>query len=83
MKKDKIKKSLRKVVDVGEVIELRIISIGKKKDGSSGDGVGKIEGMIIFVPETEIDRIYEVQIVNVKEKYAFGRVLREIRMEEQ
>lgn len=60
-------------VKIDQVVKVFISSIGSK-----GDGVGKIEGMAIIVPGSEVNKTYAVKIVNVKEKFAFGEVLMEV-----
>ena len=53
--KQKTEKS-SKVVRKGEILEIAIFSKGRKKDGSEGDGVVKMEGLIKFVPHSEVGR---------------------------
>ncbi len=43
---------------------------------TEGNGVGRLEGMAIFVPETAIGDIIEVKIVKVLKNYAYGIVNR-------
>ena len=49
------------------IIELEIISLT-----SEGSGVGKYEGMAVFVPKTAVGDILEVKIVKVLKSYAYG-----------
>ena len=50
-----------------DIIELEIISLT-----SEGSGVGKYEGMAVFVPKTAVGDILEVKIVKVLKSYAYG-----------
>lgn len=50
-----------------EIINLKITDIS-----SDGNGVGKHEGMAVFVPETCIEDIIEAKIVKVLKSYAYG-----------
>ena len=56
-------------VQQGEVIEVKIISIGKQ-----GDGIGKFEGFVIIVPKTKVGDIVEVEITKVLQRVAFAEV---------
>ena len=57
-------------VKEGEIVEVEIINIGK-----AGDGVGKIDGFIIFVPETEKGDMVEVKITKVMDRMAFAELI--------
>lgn len=50
-----------------DVVELEITGIT-----SEGNGVGRVEGMAIFVPQTAIGDKLLVKIVSVKKSYAYG-----------
>jgi predicted RNA-binding protein with TRAM domain len=43
--------------------------------GSQGDGVAKINGFIVFVPETKVGQTVKVKVVRVMNKSAFARVV--------
>ncbi len=43
--------------------------------GSQGDGVAKIDGFIVFVPETKVGQTVKVKVVRVMNKSAFARVV--------
>lgn len=60
-------------VKEGDEVELEIISIGSK-----GDGMGKVNGFCIFVPQTNKGRAYQVKITKVLERFGFGEALQEI-----
>ncbi len=60
-----------KPVKVGETVSLQIV--GKGKDG---DGIGKVNGYVIFVKgDTEVDKTYDVKILTVGRKFATGEVV--------
>lgn len=54
-------------VKKGQKIKVTITSIGRK-----GDGVTKYNNYIIMIPQTEINKEYEITITDVYPKYAFG-----------
>lgn len=43
--------------------------------GSKGDGIARIEGFVIFVPETEIGETVKIEVETVGSKFAFGKVI--------
>jgi 23S rRNA (uracil-5-)-methyltransferase RumA len=47
--------------------------------GSDGQGVGKIDGFTIFVPEALPEEEIEVKITKVKKSFAFGRMMKIIK----
>ncbi len=61
MERNKLKKN--------EIIDLEITDIT-----SDGNGVGKYDGMAVFVPETAVGDILKVKIVKVLKNYCFGIV---------
>ena len=52
----------------GDVVEVEIEDVG-----SEGDGIAKIDGFTIFVPDTEAGDAVEVRITDVKPRFAFGK----------
>ena len=52
-----------------EIVDLEITDIT-----SDGNGVGKYEGMAVFVPETAVGDVLKVKIVKVLKNYCFGIV---------
>lgn len=64
---------MQQAVMEGETHEVLIQSVGAK-----GDGVTKIEGLVVFVPEAKRDHTYKVKITKVKEKFAFGEIIEEV-----
>lgn len=54
-------------VKVNEELELDIVAVGK-----SGDGIGKKDGFVIFVPNTAEGDHVKVKITKVSKKVAFA-----------
>jgi predicted RNA-binding protein with TRAM domain len=61
----------KKPVEEGQTYTVTISDIG-----SQGDGVGKIEGFVIIVPETKIGETVQVRINRVSKKVAFGSIVK-------
>lgn len=59
-------------VKVGEEIDLKIESVGEK-----GDGIAKVKGFIVFVPNTKQGEERKVKITRVLNKCAFGEAVGE------
>ena len=59
----------------GEEYTVTVEKIGQKKDGSTGDGIAKIDNFIIFVANSEVDKEYKVRITRVLSRYAFAEVV--------
>ena len=57
-------------VDEGDKVVVTIEDMGSK-----GDGITRINGFVIFVPETEIGETVEIEIENVGSKFAFAKVI--------
>ncbi len=60
-----------KSINKNDIVELEITSIT-----SEGSGVGRINDMVVFVPNTAANDIVEVKIVKVLKNYAFGKLER-------
>ncbi|MEM3369625.1 MAG: TRAM domain-containing protein [Candidatus Micrarchaeia archaeon] len=56
-----------KPVKEGDEIDLTIEAVGEK-----GDGIGKIQGFVIFVPGTSAGETCKVRITQVRGKSAVG-----------
>lgn len=54
-------------VTVGETYDVTIEGIAQK-----GDGIAKVEGFIIFVPETKVGDKVTIKVEKVLRKFAFG-----------
>ena len=57
-------------VKVGERYKVKIESLGK-----GGYGIAKIQGFVIFVPNTQVGDEVEIVINSVKRKFAFASVI--------
>ena len=60
----------KKPVEEGKEFTGTIIDIG-----SQGDGIAKVDGFIIFVPETKVGETVKVQVTRVMNKSAFAKKL--------
>jgi len=54
----------------GGVYDVTITDIGER-----GDGIGKIEGLVIIIPDATPGETVRVRITRVERKVAFGRRL--------
>ncbi len=54
----------------GERYSVRIEALGK-----DGDGIARIKGFVIFVPNTNVGDEVQIEIKNVKGRFAFGEVV--------
>jgi 23S rRNA (uridine2552-2'-O)-methyltransferase len=61
------KKRLTAPVRKGETHEVEIVDVG-----GEGDGIAKIEGFTVFVPDAEEGETVTVEITDVKPRFAFG-----------
>lgn len=57
-------------VKVGDELDLKIEAVGEK-----GDGIAKVRGFVIFVPNTQKDQECRVRITKVLRKVGFGESL--------
>lgn len=64
------KKKMQLPVKVGEKIKLKIESLAH-----GGEGVGRYEGLTIFIPDTAPGDQAEVKITELKKSYARGKVM--------
>jgi predicted RNA-binding protein with TRAM domain len=60
----------KKPVEEGKEYTITIIDIG-----SQGDGIAKVDGFIIFVPETKVGQTVKVQVTRVMNRSAFAKKL--------
>ncbi|HID43511.1 MAG TPA: TRAM domain-containing protein [Archaeoglobaceae archaeon] len=60
----------RPPVEVGDVINVKIEALG-----SSGDGIAKVSGFVVFVPGTKINDEVTVRVNRVLRKYAFAEIV--------
>ena len=57
-------------VEAGESYEVTIEDIAKK-----GDGIARIEGFVIFVPDTSVGDEVTINVTKVTQKFAFAEVV--------
>jgi len=62
--------SPRAPVREGEEVDVLIESVGEK-----GDGIAKIKGFVIFVPNTKANESVRIRIKKVLDKVGFGEVV--------
>ena len=67
----------RAPVTVGQEIDVIIDDIG-----SMGDGVARVQGFLVFVPETKVGERLKVKIVKVGRKFAVAEKIESKREEE-
>jgi predicted RNA-binding protein with TRAM domain len=60
----------RKPVEEGKEYTVTITDIG-----SQGDGVAKVDGFIVFVPEARVGKTYKVKVTKVMSKAAFAKIV--------
>ena len=65
-------------VKVGDEIDLKIEAVGEK-----GDGIAKVKGFVIFVPNTKEGQEVKVRITKVFRKVGFGEVIGEGSVKEE
>ena len=58
----------RRPVTEGQIYDVTITDIGER-----ADGIGKIEGLVIIVPDATPGETIKVRITRVERKVAFGR----------
>jgi predicted RNA-binding protein with TRAM domain len=51
----------------GEEYEVKIEDVGKE-----GDGITRVEGFVVFVPDTKVGDEVKVRITSVRRRFAFA-----------
>ena len=59
-------------VEAGESYDVTIEDIAKE-----GDGIARVEGFVIFVPQTKVGDDVTIKITKVMRKFAFGEKVEE------
>jgi len=54
-------------VSAGDELEVKIESVGAK-----GDGIAKVEGYAIFVPETQVDDVVKIKVTKTLPNFGFA-----------
>ncbi len=60
-------------VKEGDIVEAKCEGTGEK-----GDGICKVNGFVIIVPGTEIDKTYKIKINAVRGRVSFGEIVPEV-----
>ncbi|MBU1112182.1 MAG: TRAM domain-containing protein [archaeon] len=64
-------------IKAGEVHEVKILSVGEK-----GDGITKVNGFVVFVPDTKKGDFVKIKITKVMTKFGFAEVLEKLEKKE-
>jgi predicted RNA-binding protein with TRAM domain len=59
-----------KPVEEGKTYTVKVEDLGSK-----GDGIARVEGFVVFVPETEVGETVRVEVNSVGRKFAFAEVV--------
>lgn len=59
-------------VKVGDIVDVTIEAVGEK-----GDGIAKIKGFVIFVPNAKEGETVKIKITKVLRKVGFGEIVTE------
>lgn len=59
-------------IKVGEELDVKIEAVGEK-----GDGIAKVKGFVIFIPNTKAGEEVKIRITKVSKKVGFGEVIGE------
>ncbi|MBD3203805.1 TRAM domain-containing protein [Candidatus Woesearchaeota archaeon] len=65
-------------INVGDEIDVKIEAIGEK-----GDGIAKVEGFVLIVPNTSKGDQVRVKVTKVLRRVGFGEVIGESEAEEE
>jgi len=57
-------------VEVGKEYDVKI-----EDKGRTGDGIARIEGFVIFIPDVEVGQEVKVKINTTRRKFGFGEVV--------
>ncbi|MCP8304605.1 MAG: TRAM domain-containing protein [archaeon] len=63
---------------MGKEYDVSITEISRR-----GDGVAKIEGFIVFVPETKVGQKARIKIVQMGNRHANGQIVEAVEKEEE
>jgi predicted RNA-binding protein with TRAM domain len=59
-------------INVGETYDVTIEDVGRE-----GDGIARVEGFVIFVPNTQKGDAVKIRVTKVSRRVAFGEVVTE------
>lgn len=54
-------------IEEGKEYEVKIEDVGKE-----GDGITRIEGFVVFVPDTQVGDQVKVRIVSIRRRFGFA-----------
>ena len=54
-------------VETGETYDVTIEDIARE-----GDGIGRVEGFVVFIPDTSVGDEVTIKVTKVLRKFAFG-----------
>ena len=54
-------------VEAGETYDVTIEDIARE-----GDGIGRVEGFVVFIPDTSVGDEVTIKVTKVLRKFAFG-----------
>ncbi|MHC1564831.1 MAG: TRAM domain-containing protein [Candidatus Syntropharchaeales archaeon] len=57
-------------IEEGDVLNVKVESIGRE-----GDGIAKVEGFVVFVPQTKVGDEVQVRVTKVTSKVGFAEVI--------
>ncbi len=63
-------RTFRRPVKVGDVLDVKIVGVGKE-----GDGFARVSGFVIFIPNSKEGESHKIRIVKVLKSYAFGEII--------
>lgn len=43
--------------------------------GRSGDGIARVEGFVIFIPDTKVGQEVKIKVDSIRRNFAFGSVV--------
>jgi predicted RNA-binding protein with TRAM domain len=66
-------RDLSKSVEVGKEYEVEIQEISRR-----GDGIARIEGLVVFIPNTKQGDKLRIKITNVSRRFAEAEVINKI-----
>lgn len=49
-----------------------------ESEGSKGDGITRINGYVIFIPQGIVEKKYRVRITKASERFGFAKILEEL-----
>ena len=71
-RQDKIQQPVKE----NEVLEVEI-----KEMGIKGDGIAFVNGYAIFIPNSILNKKYEIKITKIRDRFGFAEIIKEINNE--